>query len=100
MAVPWTFEWLTPWTKPGVAGAPVFGGTVMVIVADEDRLVSVFDVAVSMTVEPGTAAGAVYVTELGVALLNVPQAVPEHADPETFQVTPRFCASFWTVAVN
>jgi hypothetical protein len=33
-------------------------------------------------------------------LLRVPQAAPEQSAPERLQVTPRFRASFCTVAVN
>jgi len=38
----------------------------------------------------GTAAGAVYVTELAVMLLRVPQVVPEHPPPDRLHVTPLF----------
>ena len=35
-----------------------------------------------------------------VRLVRVPQAAPEHPDPESDQVTPLFCESFWMVAVK
>jgi hypothetical protein len=48
----------------------------------------------------GTVAGAVYVTEVAVALVSVPHVLAEHPAPETDQVTPLFCESFCTEAVK
>jgi hypothetical protein len=42
--------------------------------------------------------GAVYVTELEVIALSVPQALPEQPEPDTFHVTPLLDESFATVA--
>ena len=39
-------------------------------------------------------------TEVVVTLVSVPQALPEQPVPDSDQVTPLFCASFCTVAVN
>ena len=51
----------------------------------------VTDVAVMVTVGVlGTVAGAVYVTEDFVGLVRSPQELPEHPDPDKFQVTPSF----------
>jgi hypothetical protein len=62
---------------------------------------SVTDVAVSVTVAGfGAVDGALYVTEVVVTLLSVPQAVPLHPLPETDQLTPLFCESFCTVTVK
>jgi hypothetical protein len=44
--------------------------------------------------------GAVYLTDVDVAELKVPQAVPEHEEPDTVQVTPCPDVSFSTVAVS
>ena len=54
------------------------------------------DLAVTVTLDPGTEAGAVY-TPL---VLIVPTVAFPPTTPFTLQVTPRFCASFCTVAVN
>jgi hypothetical protein len=66
-----------------------------------DFVVSATEVAVSETVEGlGTVAGAVYVTEVVVTLVRVPQAVPEQPVPERDQETPLLRVSFWRVAVK
>src|SRR5262252_2777259 len=67
-----------------------------VTVAEPERLVSALDLAVTVTLDPGTEAGAVY-TPL---VLIVPTVAFPPTTPFTLQVTPRFCASFCTVAVN
>ena len=86
---------------------PRLGETLTVILVDTAVTVmvavpllvpSVTDVAVSVTVAGfGAVAGALYVTEVVVALLSVPQAVPLQPLPETDQLTPLFCESFCTV---
>ena len=67
-----------------------------VTLADAERVASATEVAVTVTPEAGTAAGAVY----SPVLLTVPTAVLPPATPFTLQLTPRFCESFCTVAVN
>jgi hypothetical protein len=77
--------------------------TAALTVMDEivDFVVSATEVAVSETVEGlGTVAGAVYVTEVVVTLVRVPQAVPEQPVPERDQETPLLRVSFWRVAVK
>jgi len=64
--------------------------------ADAERVESATEVAVTVTPEPGTEAGAVY----SPVLLTVPTAVFPPATPFTLHLTPRFCESFCTVAVN
>ena len=67
-----------------------------VTLADAERVPSATEVAVTVTPEPGTDAGAVY----SPVLLTVPTAVFPPATPFTLHLTPRFCESFCTVAVN
>ena len=93
-----------------VTSPPRFGETLTVIFVDTAVTVmvaapllvpSVADVAVSVTVAGfGAVAGALYVTEVVVTLLSVPHAVPLHPLPVSNQLTPLFCASFWTVTVK
>jgi hypothetical protein len=71
------------------AEAPGAGGDVTVIVAVALFVVSLTEVAVSATVAGlGTAAGALYVTELVVMLVSEPQVAPLQPVPERAQVTP------------
>ena len=71
------------------------GADVTVIVALPDFVLSATVVAVNVTeAGDGTAAGAVYVTEVVVTLERVPQVAPEHPAPVNAQVTPLFCESF------
>ena len=67
-----------------------------VTVAEPERFVSALDLAVTVTLDPGTEAGAVY-TPL---VLIVPAVALPPTTPFTLHVTPRFCESFCTVAVN
>jgi len=84
--------------RPTEMGA---GAAVTVIVVDADFVESATEVAFSVTVAgAGTAAGAVYVTEVVVTFVNVPHAAPEQPVPETNHVTPWFCESFCTVAMK
>ena len=100
MALPCVLDPLT-WlaAKPGVA--PPLAGCVMVITAEAFFVPFATEVAVSVTVAGvGTVAGAVYVTELVVTLVSVPQVAPLHPAPESDQLTPLFCESFCTEAVK
>jgi hypothetical protein len=76
----------------------------MVIVALADFVVSVTDVAVSVTVAGlGTVPGAVKtigVPEALVAEDKAPHVAPVHPEPESVQVTPLFAESPVTVAVK
>jgi hypothetical protein len=63
-------------------------------------VVSDADIAVRRTVPVGAEPGAVYVAELEVMLVRVPQPTPEQPLPLRFQLTPLFDGSFCTVAVN
>jgi hypothetical protein len=80
------------------------GMLVSVIAAAADFVPSLTDVAVSVTTAGvGTLAGAVYVIPAPEALAfaeSVPQAVPAQPTPLSVQLTPLFCASFVTVALN
>jgi hypothetical protein len=68
--------------------------------ADADLVVSVTEVAVTVTVRLDvTEAGVLYVAVVLVVLVKLPQALPEHAAPETAHVTPWFWLSLVTVAV-
>ena len=67
-----------------------------VTLADPERVGSAVEVAVTVTPELGTEAGAVY----SPVPLTVPTAALPPATPFTLHWTPRFCESFWTVAVN
>jgi hypothetical protein len=77
---------------------------VIVIVAAADLVLSLTEVAVSVTVAgAGMLAGAVYVMAAPDALDiadTVPQALPLQPVLESAQLTPLFCESFCTVAVN
>jgi hypothetical protein len=74
---------------------------VTVMVAVPLLVPSVTDVAVSVTVAGfGAVAGALYVTEVVVTLLSVPQTVPLQPLPASDQVTPLFCESFCTVTLK
>jgi hypothetical protein len=88
----------------GFTDTPTGGGVVTVIVAAAVLLVSVTDLAVSVTVAgDGTLAGAVYVIAAPDALdaaESVPQLAPVQPAPLNVHATPLFCASFVTVAVT
>ena len=88
----------------GETATAITGGAVIVIVAAADLLASATDIAVSVTTAGvGTLAGAVYVIPAPEALAfaeSVPQAVPAQPTPLSVQLTPLFCASFVTVALN
>jgi hypothetical protein len=75
-----------------------------VIVATTDFDTSATEVAVSVTVAgDGIVAGAVYVIAIPEGLVDaesVPHLVPVHPAPDNAHVTPLFCVSFATVAVN
>jgi hypothetical protein len=77
---------------------------VSVIVAEAVFEVSATAAAVSVTVAgEGIVAGAVYVIAIPDGLVgaeSVPHAVPVHPAPDKAHVTPLFCVSFATVAVN
>jgi hypothetical protein len=77
---------------------------VSVIVAGTDFVVSATDVAVMVTAPGfGKLPGAEYVTAVPDALVvaeSVPHAAPVQPAPESFQLTPLFCVSLVTVAVN
>jgi hypothetical protein len=67
----------------------------MEIAAIAFLVASATEVALSVTVAgDGTVAGAVYVAEVVVTLVRVPQAAPEHPAPERDHVTPLLCESF------
>jgi hypothetical protein len=87
-------------TDTTIAGSGVGAETVMV--AAEDLVASVTEVAVSATVGGvGGAAGAVYVTaapETLEAAESVPHAEPAQPVPDNTHVTPLFCPSCRTVA--
>ena len=94
---------------PPVATLMVVGETatdtaapvVSVIVAAAFFVVSRLDVAVNVTVAGlGSEAGAVYVTDVVVTLLKVPQVAPLQPLPESAQVTPWFPGSLLTLAVK
>jgi len=68
-----------------------------VIVAVADIVVSALEVALSVTLEPGTLAGAPYVTGFAVALGD---RLPQAPVQLRLQVTPLFCESLVTVAVK
>jgi hypothetical protein len=93
------------WSEEGGSGlkaTEIGTAAVMVMVADADFVVSVTEVAVTVTVLPvGTADGAVYVVAEPLAVLvelNPPQApvLPQVTD----QVTPAFAESLLTTAVS
>jgi hypothetical protein len=70
-------------------------------VAEADLVLSVAEVALTVTVKfAETEAGALYVTDVGVELVRVPQAEPVQPVPETLHVTPLLLESLATVAVN
>lgn len=71
------------------------GAEAMLMAALADFVESAREVARRVTVAgAGTPAGAVYVTEVVVGLLRVPQLAPEQPAPERDQVTPLFRVSF------
>ena len=76
----------------------------MRIVAARLRVLSLIDVAVSVTLAgAGSLTGAVYVIAAPAALEsadNVPHEAPEQPAPERLQKTPAAAGSFVTVAVN
>jgi hypothetical protein len=77
------------------------GAAVTVIVAAADFVPSATDVAFSVTVAgAGTPAGAVYVADVVVTFVSVPQLAPEQPVPESDHVTPLFCESFCTAALK
>jgi hypothetical protein len=86
--------------------APIVGGAgaVSVTAAPPKALASATDAAVTVTVPADVARAAdVYVTAAPDALVVgeiEPHAAPVQFVPDTDQVTPRFCASFETFAVN
>ena len=74
---------------------------VTVIAAVEIFVASAMDVAFNVTAAGlGTLAGALYVTEVVVALVSVPHVAPLHPVPESDQVTPLAPVSFVKVAVK
>jgi hypothetical protein len=79
-------------------------GAVIVILTVAVLLLSAAEVAMSETVAGlETVAGAVYVIAVPEPLdaaESVPHAAPLQPAPESVQLTPLFCASFCTVAVN
>lgn len=76
-------------------------GAVTVIAAVELLVVSATDIAFNVTAAGlGTLAGALYVTEVVVALDSVPHVAPLHPVPESDQVTPLAPVSFVKVAVK
>jgi hypothetical protein len=85
----------------GFTDTVIGGAPVTVIVATADFVPSATDVAVSVTVAGvGTVPGALYVTPVVVIPLSVPHPAPLHPAPDRLQLTPLFCVSFCTVAVN
>ena len=77
------------------------GAVVTVMVADADFVLSATEVAFKVTEGgAGAAAGALYVTEVVVTLVSVPQVAPEQPVPESVQLTPLFCVSFCNCAVK
>jgi hypothetical protein len=82
----------------------VIAGRVTVIITLADFVGSAMEVALSVTVigfESGT--GAAYVIGTPETLdvpESVPQLAPLHPAPESVQLTPLFCTSFWIVAVK
>jgi hypothetical protein len=73
----------------------------ILIVEEADRVGSVTEVAVTVTLLPvGAITGAVYVADVAVILLNVPQAPAPLLPHVTDQVTPAFLESLVTVAVS
>jgi hypothetical protein len=80
---------LTTLAVVGETATEIVAAVVKLIVATAFFVVSRLDVAVSVTLAGlGSEAGAVYVTEVVVTLLSVPQVAPLHAVPESAQVTP------------
>ncbi len=83
---------------------PLLLPAVSVIMAETVFEVSVTDVAFRATIAgDGSDAGAVYVIAIPDELVDaesVPHAVPMHPAPDKAHVTPLFCVSFATVAVN
>lgn len=76
----------------------LIGGAVSVMVAEAFFDPSRFDVATNVTLAgDGNVAGAVYVTDVAVALLSVPHAPLQ---PERLQFTPKLPGSLLTVAVK
>ncbi len=85
----------------GAIATPMTGAAATVITAAPVLVPSATEVAVNVTVAgEGTAAGAVYVTALVVAPVNVPHVAPLHPAPLSAHVTPLLCASFVSVAVK
>ena len=79
----------------------MLGAGVTSTVAELAALVSAIEVAVTvMLTLADTDAGELYVAELDVLLVNVPQAVPVSPAPEQLQLTPSSLESLATVAVN
>ena len=77
------------------------GAAVTVMAAADDLVASATEVATRESVAgAGTDAGALYVTEVRVMFVNVPQLAAEQPEPERVQVTPLLAGSFWTVAEN
>ena len=87
----------------GKTDTPV-GAGITVIAAGAELVPLAAEVAVSVTIAGlGTFGGAVYVVASPLKVLvgeTMPQAAPEQPDPVTVQVTPLFCGSPCTVAVN
>jgi hypothetical protein len=87
-------------TEPVAGETDTLIGAVTVMVAVPLLVPSATDVAVSVTAAGfGIVEGAVYVTDVGVVLLSVPQADPLQP-PETDHLTPALCESFCTVALK
>jgi hypothetical protein len=79
-----------------IAGA---GDTVTV--ADADFVASATEVAVTVTATfADTVVGALYVADVAVPPVSVPQAAPVQDAPETVQVTPLLRVSLATAAVK
>jgi hypothetical protein len=88
----------------GDTATEIAAALAMVIVAAADFDTSVTEVAVSVTVAgEGIVAGAVYVIAIPDGLVDaesVPHFEPVHPAPDKAHVTPSFCVSPATVAVN
>jgi hypothetical protein len=79
----------------------MLGGAKTMTAAELLLVESAIEVAVTvMSSVDETEAGALYVAEVVVVLLKVPQAEPVTPAPETLQVTPLLLVSFITVALK
>jgi hypothetical protein len=76
------------------------GAGIIMTAADDDLVVSAAEVATTdIVVLAVTVAGALYVAEVVVTPVNVPQAAPVQPVPEADQVTPLLAESLDNVAV-